>query len=475
MSSDFTAIMALHFFNTLTKKLEEFVPIKKGHVTMYNCGPTVYSTAHIGNFSAYLMADLIRRYLEYKGLKVKQVMNITDVGHLVADQDSGEDKMEKAAREEKIDPWAIARKYEEIFHADRRKLRIKDAFAYPHATETVKEQVAIIEDLLKKDFAYETDDGVYFDVTHFKNYGKLSGNSLDQVLAGARVDVNEHKKHPADFALWKKCVGENEHHIMRWPSPWGEGFPGWHIECSAMSMMHLGSQIDIHTGGEDNIFPHHECEIAQSEAHTGKQFANYWLHRKHILVDGEKMSKSKKNFYTISDIEAKGFDALAFRFAMLSSHYRQSTNFSWKLLEDATKNRERIQSFIDELLSDPFAGPDDSIMTYRKRFEDFMDDDLNVSGALSVIFDLLHDVRKDRSLFSSEVVLAFLTGANMLFDVFHFEKSHLTAEITEKISQREKARAEKDFALSDTLRDELLDLGIEVKDTPEGMKWRKIS
>jgi cysteinyl-tRNA synthetase len=464
--------MALQIYNTLTKKNEVFEPLKKGVVTMYNCGPTVYSTAHIGNFASYLMADLIRRYLEYKGLEVKQVMNITDVGHLTSDSDTGEDKMEKAAREEKLDPYEIARKYEELFQKDRKKLRIKDAMEYPRATEHISEQIEIVKKLVDDGVAYETSDGIYFDVTKFPKYGKLSGNKLEDLESGARVEINEDKKHPADFALWKKCVGENENHIMRWESPWGDGFPGWHIECTAMSMKYLGESIDIHTGGEDNTFPHHECEIAQSESFTGKPFVKYWLHRKHILVDGEKMSKSKGNFYVLRDLEDKGYSPIAFRYAMMSIHYRQQANFTFKSLEDAQKSIDKLQEFVFEIKEKSLQSEKDETDSYRKKFEEFLDDDLNVSGALSVVFDLMKDVRNDSSRFSSDKLLDFLKDFNSIFDVLSFEDQILTEDIEKKIKEREDARKNKDFEKSDRIRDELLKEGIELMDTPDGVTWR---
>ena len=247
----------IKLYNTYTNKLEVFKPINGKEVKMYNCGPTVYSYAHIGNFSSYLMADLLRRYLEYSGYKVKQVKNITDVGHLVADADDGEDKMEKAAREQKKDPYVIARFYEKVYIEDENKMNILEPFIRPRATEHINEMIHMIEVLMKKGYAYETEDGIYFDITKFKDYGKLSGNTLDKLHIGARVEINDKKKHPYDFALWKKLVFNNKYHIMKWDSPWGEGFPGWHIECSAMARKYLGDRIDIHTGGEDNIFPHH--------------------------------------------------------------------------------------------------------------------------------------------------------------------------------------------------------------------------
>ena len=276
--------MSLQLYNTLTKRKEEFRPIEPGRVKMYNCGPTVYSYAHIGNFSSFLMADLLRRYLEYSGFDVDQVMNITDVGHLTEDDVAdarGEDKLEKAARERRLDPWQIAREFEDAFQEDRRRLNLLDARAYPRATDHVPEMQVMISELLDLGFAYLAADQVYFEIAKFPRYGELSGNTLEQLVAGARVEEDPNKRSPLDFTLWKR----DPKHIMKWDSPWGEGFPGWHIECSAMSRKYLGDEIDIHTGGEDNIFPHHECEIAQSCRGTDAIFSRYWLHRRHILVE----------------------------------------------------------------------------------------------------------------------------------------------------------------------------------------------
>src|SRR3972149_2047156 len=291
--------MTLKLYNTYSKKLEEFTPIEDGKVKMYNCGPTVYSHPHIGNFRSFIFADVLHRYLEYSGYKVTQVMNITDVGHLTLDDvEAGEDKLEAAAKREKKDPYQIAEFYMNEFFELAKLLNLLPAYKYPRATEHIKEQITLAEELIKKSYAYVVGGNVYFDVTKFAKYGKLSGNTLTQLKAGARIEVNTEKRNPMDFALWKN----DPKHIMQWDSPWGKGFPGWHLECSAMSMEYLGETIDIHTGGEDNIFPHHESEIAQSESATGKQFVRYWLHCRHLLVDGKKMSKSEGNFYSVQDI-----------------------------------------------------------------------------------------------------------------------------------------------------------------------------
>ena len=299
--------MPLTLYNTFSKALEPFQPLKPGEVKMYNCGPTVYDYAHIGNFRSYVFADLLRRYLEYRGLAVWQVMNITDVGHMVADAEEGEDKVEASAKEQKKTPWEIAQFYTEAFLEDAKRLGFKEPMKRPKATEHVAEMVGMVKTLLEKGYAYESSGSVYFDVRKFKRYGKLSGNTLRRLKAGARKEPAPGKRYPLDFALWIKKPG----HLMQWDSPWGKGYPGWHIECSAMAMRYLGERIDIHTGGEDNIFPHHEAEIAQSEGATGRKFASYWLHVRHLLVNGEKMSKSLGNFFTLRDLLAKGHEPAA--------------------------------------------------------------------------------------------------------------------------------------------------------------------
>jgi cysteinyl-tRNA synthetase len=482
----------MKLYNTLTNKLEEFTPLSEGKVLMYNCGPTVYNYAHIGNFSSYLMADLLRRYLEYKGYDVKQVMNITDVGHLVSDADSGEDKMEKAAREQKLDPLEIARKFETAFHEDRQKLHIKDAHEYPRASEYIQEQLEMIKTLQEKGIAYETSDGIYFDVSQFPEYGKLSNNKLEDLNAGARIEVDEEKRNPADFALWKKCVGENSNHILRWDFKTGkrisdltsqisdlDGFPGWHIECSAMASKLLGKVIDIHTGGEDNIFPHHECEIAQSCAVSGeKYFAKYWVHKRHIFVDGEKMSKSKGNFYTMSDLEDKGFSPLAYRYLILSIHYRQNTNFSFKGLEDAQKLIDRLQNFLESLQESTDEGEDLNIQKYREQFENAMDDDLNTSGALASVFELVKEgntiLTKSAGIKNRLDVLRFLRDFDRVFAVLKWDlEEPKNPQIEILVKERDEARNKKDFQKADEIRDQLNELGVEVMDKDGKTIWRK--
>jgi cysteinyl-tRNA synthetase len=490
----------LSLYNTLTKQEEEFVPLKRGAVTMYSCGPTVYGRPHIGNYSSYLMADLVRRWLETgHGFTVRHVKNITDVGHLVADADTGEDKVEKEARrfaEEKRgkgavvtmeDVLAVAAMYTDQFIEDEHALKILEATERPRASLYVPQMIVMIEKLLADKHAYETDDGVYFDVGTFKDYGQLSGNTLDKLNAGARVAVDEQKKHPADFALWKKCVGHNASHVLRWPSPWGEGFPGWHIECSAMSSALLGERIDLHTGGEDNIFPHHECEIAQSECSSHKKpFVRHWLHKRHIDLAGGKMSKSLGNVIGIPDIVAKGYSPLDLRYYLLSVHYRTNLKFSFEGLDAARKVRLKIVEWIDDLRSQsvkavprPSTVKEEVFLGHALRFTEAMDGDLNTPAALAEIFGAMNTyyVVCAKNMFFKEDARSFLAFADLIertFGCFAPEELVLPANVQALLSERAAARTKKDFKSSDGLRDQLTQLGYEVRDEGAQQKVRKM-
>ena len=478
--------MPLKLYNSLKKQEEEFIPQEKGVVTMYTCGPTVYGRPHIGNYSSFLMADLLRRWLEVQGHTVKHVKNITDVGHLVADGDEGEDKVVKEAKKEKIDPLSVARKYTEMYLEDEHALNILEPMARPKATEYIEQMKGMIDDLLKKKIAYVTEDGIYFDVTSFPQYGELSGNTLENLSAGARVDINEDKKHPADFALWKFCVGPNAHHVLRWPSPGTnnpEGFPGWHIECSAMSRSLLGDTIDIHTGGEDNIFPHHECEIAQSESVTGeKPFVRMWLHKRRIDMGEEKMSKSLGNVLSIPDILEKGYAAMDLRYFLLSVHYRTRLKFTWKGMDDSKKARQKIVEWMHEIETRDVSDDCDHAQheELAKLYGDFreaMNSDLNTPAALAAIFELMAWSRNLKNMCEDtkgELMMA-ITFIRHTFGCFEPEtKSDIPSAIQSLLDARERARANKDFAESDRLRDEIATHGYEVKDTGEGQKVRHI-
>lgn len=450
---------------------------------MYTCGPTVYGRPHIGNYSSFLMADLLRRWLEVgHKFTVKYAKNITDVGHLVADADTGEDKIQREAEKEKVDPLAIAKRYTAMYLEDEKALNILEPSWRPRATEYIKEMLTMTKTLMKNGNAYETDDGVYFSVESFKDYGKLSGNTLDKLNAGARVTVDEAKRHPADFALWKKCVGSNGHHLLRWSFTTGErtatigddassGFPGWHIECSAMSSALLGEQIDIHTGGEDNIFPHHECEIAQSECCSGKQFVKLWLHKRRIDLQGEKMSKSLGNVLSIPDIIAKGYSPLDVRFYFLSVHYRTNLKFSFDGLDNARKARLKIVEWMENVQN---AKPGISakvlvagVQVFQDQFQHAMDEDLNTSGALAEIFNAMNSYYSASPFDQDELnqFLAFIQKVRDTFGCFEPEAMSIPADVQTLLDARALARQNKDFKESDRLRDEMKKLGYEVRDT----------
>lgn len=486
--------MSLYLYDSLAKKERELVPLEPGVVRMYTCGPTVYGRPHIGNYSSFLMADLLRRWLEAgHGLKVIHVKNITDVGHLVRDADTGEDKIEKQAKEEHgtvtmESVLKVARTYEAQYLEDEAALNLVEPEHRPRATEYVSQMKEMTESLLKSGHAYVTDDGIYFDITSPTPtpYGALSGNSVDSLSAGARVDVNEAKRNPADFALWKFCVGQNEHHVLRWQSPRGpagetyaEGFPGWHIECSAMSRTLLGDTLDVHTGGEDNIFPHHECEIAQSECVTGKPFVKLWIHKRRIDLAGEKMSKSLGNVITIPYILEKGLSPLDLRFYFLSVHYRTNLKFSWEGLEEAHHVRRGIMEWMEK------GGAGESVPAVKpghplpevtvamvtdleRQFDAAMDQDLNVSAALAAVHACKRLTNFAASLPAPETREAlekFIKKIRHTFGCFDAQAQSIPADIQQLIDARAAARAAKDFAASDRLRAEIETKGYEVRDT----------
>lgn len=475
--------MAIRFYNTMTKKKETFTALNANEVTMYNCGPTVYFYIHIGNARAFLFADTLRRWLEYRGYRVKQVMNITDVGHMTADADidsaKGEDKMEKEAKKEKKDPWQIADFYTKAFLDDVRVLKVEEPFARPRATETIEEMIDLIQKLIDNGHAYLVGNNVYYDVTTFPTYGRLSGNTIDQLKAGARLEVNEEKRNAFDFALWI----HDPKHIMQWDSPWGKGYPGWHVECSAMSMKYLGSTIDIHTGGEDNIFPHHECEIAQSEGANKCQFVRYWMHTRFLMVDGEKMSKSRGNFFTVKDILDKGYTPLALRYSMINSQYRTPMNFTFESLKAAEETIEKIKQFIINLGNSGKGDENDKIdgilaIAY-KDIEKAMDDDLNTPQALAAVFDAINKISKLMEIGVNEEnkkhVQKFVDDVEKIFGIIpEIKEQHLSAEERSLIEKREDARKKHDYKESDSLRERLKKKGIILEDTPNGAKWKRV-
>ena len=471
--------MTLTVHNTLSRRKEAFRTHEPGVVRMYNCGPTVYGRAHIGNFRSYLFADTLRRWLEYRGYEVRQVMNITDVGHLTDDADDGEDKIEAQARREGRDPWQISRHFTEIFFADLAALGCRKAMVYPRASEHVPEMLAIIDGLVAKGLAYQVGGDVYFEVARFPGYGRLSGNRVEELDAGARIEVREEKRHPADFALWKS----DPHHLMKWPSRYGpDGFPGWHIECSAMAMKHLGPRIDVHTGGEDNIFPHHECEIALSEGLTGEPFSTYWMHAKFLQVDGGKMSKSLGNVWSLDDVRAKGFEPRVLRYALIRGHYRQPLNFTWDILGESRAALENLDDLVVRLRraaggEGASASADDGleeVADAREEFEAAMDDDLNTPRALSALHKLrTHALEGRLGQSAAAAALQLVQKANAVLGVIRTEEEVLERDVVEAIERRQAARQRKDFAESDRIRDELLAKGIVLEDGPKGVTWRR--
>ncbi len=458
---------------------------------MYTCGPTVYGRPHIGNYSSFLLADLLRRWLEAgHGMKVTHVKNITDVGHLTGDDAAdadGVDKIEGQADLEGLEGldgvMAIVKKYSDQYLEDEKALNFREPEHRPRATETIPEMIAMTERLVEKGHAYETEDGVYFDVTTFPDYGKLSGNTVENLCSGARITVDAKKKNPADFALWKKCVDTNANHILHWESPWGKGFPGWHIECSCMSEKFLGQQFDIHTGGEDLIFPHHECEIAQSVCSgDGKtQHVRFWLHKRFIDMGDTKMSKSLGNVLTLPDIEAMGFSPLDLRYYLLSVHYRTNLKFTQKGLEDAHKARRKIMEWmreVEQAPSPPYGHPSPESgeglgvgAEWIKKFTEAMDSDVNTPAALAVVFDAMAWSRNEGMLSACGSLVHIIKET---FGCFDGQLEDIPQNVLDLAAKREQARADKDFAASDQLRDEIIKLGYEVKDTPDGQKLNKL-
>ncbi|MBI4143842.1 cysteine--tRNA ligase [Candidatus Woesearchaeota archaeon] len=457
----------LRFFNTLTGKKQAFKPIKKSEVGMYTCGPTVYDYAHIGNYRTFLFEDILRRYLKYKGYKVTQVMNLTDV----------DDKIIKKCDEQKIGLKEFTEKYTKAFFEDLDALNIQRAEYYPRATEFIARMVEITNMLLKKRIAYKTEDGIYYKITRFKKYGKLSKVEVKSLEAGAsgRMRTDEYaKENVQDFALWKYWTKEDGE--VFWETELGKGRPGWHIECSAMSTHFLGEQFDIHTGGVDNMFPHHENEIAQSEAAFGKKFVNYWLHSEHLLVEGQKMSKSLGNFYTLRGLLAKGYHGQTIRYALMSAHYKQKLNFSFMSLDSSKNAIERLKEFVRRL--DVAEGKQNPKITKitdkaKKNFEKAMDDDLEISKALAAVFELVNKVNKeiDKNGLNIDDSLELKKTMNEFDSVLGLgllEKEELDEEIIKLAAQREEARKQKEFAKADRIREEIKKKGYIIDDTDKG-------
>ncbi|EHK2328946.1 cysteine--tRNA ligase [Clostridium perfringens] len=462
-------------YNTLNKKKEEFIPLTPGEVKMYVCGPTVYNFFHIGNGRTFIVFDTIRRYFEYRGFKVDFVQNFTDI----------DDKMIKKANEEGTTVKKIGDTYIKEYYQDADALNIERATVNPRATEFIGEIIKFVKGLVDKGYAYEVDGDVYFSTKKFEGYGKLSGQNIEDLQSGARISVDERKKDPMDFAIWKaQKPGE-----PAWNSPWGMGRPGWHIECSCMAKKLLGETIDIHAGGSDLKFPHHENEIAQSEALTGEPFARYWLHSAFVNVNNEKMSKSLNNFFTAREILER-YDADVIRFLMLSAHYRQQLNFSEDLLESAKASVERIynaignlENLIDEVSREEMNEEEksylESLNKYKEKYIEKMDDDFNTADAITAIFDLIKDTNTNITIDSSKELaqkaLELIRELGAPLGMFQKStKGNLEEEIEALIAKRQQARKDRDFALADKIRDELKDRGIVLEDTPQGVRWKMI-
>ena len=465
----------MRFYNTLTRKKEEFKPLEKGVVRIYTCGPTVYDYAHIGNFRTYVFQDLLRRWLEYRGYKVIQVMNITDV----------DDKTIRGARREGISLKEYTERYIKAFFEDIKTLNIEKAEYYPKATEHIKEMVELIKKLLEKGYAYKAEDGsTYYDISKFKEYGKLSKIKIEELKPGARVKADQYAKEEArDFALWK--AWDEEDGDVYWETELGKGRPGWHIECSAMALKYLGETIDIHSGGVDLIFPHHENEIAQSEAVTGKPFARFWLHSEHLMVEGRKMAKSLGNFYTLRDLLKMGYSPKAIRFLLLSTHYRQQLNFTFEALKAAEKTIERLQIFMERLKEANGTGCgkqiDKLMEKVKEEFETALDDDLDINTALASLFEFIREVNKliDENKLSKQearMVRELMLKFDKVLGVIGEEEKEegLPKEIMELIRKREEARKRKEWETADQIREKLREMGIIIEDTPTGTKWRRV-
>jgi cysteinyl-tRNA synthetase len=494
--------MGLKLYNSLTRRLEEFKPINEGRVGIYVCGPTVYGHAHLGHAKSYVSFDILVRYLRYLGYNVTYVQNITDVGHLTDDADQGEDKIAKAAAKVHKHPMALAELYTRSYFEDMDKLNNARPDISPRASGHIVEQIELVKALIDKRFAYKANGSVYFNVSKFADYGKLSGRNVEDMLAGARVEVSVEKKHPADFALWKKA---ETNHIMQWPSPWGQGFPGWHLECSVMSTKYLGQPFDIHGGGMENQFPHHECEIAQAEAATGKQFVKYWLHNNMVTVDGQKMGKSLGNFITLKQVFAdsaepkheklsKKYDALAVRQFILTSHYRSTLDFSDEALHAAQSGFDKLTDAVKAVRKQAKNAPngpiDDKAASRLKemkdKFESAMNDDLNTSIALSVMFELVNLANEQ---IAKGATGETLTAIDNIFtklggDVLGIVKEQyqqqgqgdeamLDKVVNVLIEERKAAKQKKDFTTADALRKKIEEIGIVLEDKPGGITcWR---
>ena len=481
----------LHIYNTLSREKEEFKPIKEGFVGIYVCGPTVYGDPHLGHAKSYVSFDVVIRYLRYLGYNVRYVQNITDVGHLTDDADQGEDKLEKQAAIEKLEPMEIAEKYTYNYFRDMDALGVQRPDISPRATGHIIEQIEMVKKLLKNGHAYETDGNVYFDVSSDEDYGKLSGRDVEDQESGARIETASDKRSPEDFALWKKA---DDGHIMKWPSPWGKGYPGWHVECSAMSTKYLGEHFDIHGGGMDNQFPHHECEIAQSEGAFNKPFTNYWMHNNMVTLEGQKMGKSLGNAISLHeffsgdhDLLNRAWDPQIIRFFLLQSHYRSTTDFSEDALSGAENGLRSLQEMINTITNAEDGSADAyDLETLKNSLESKLNDDFNTAQAIAVLFEELKSIRKQINSGDipenigdiKEFLKNFVDGVLGLWpqkgdSSAGDDKTKQLIELL--INIRNNARHEKNFELSDTIRDRLEELNIKLMDSPEGTDYKIVN
>ena len=459
--------MDIYFYNTLHKQKELFKPLKNGEATIYSCGPTVYKDATIGNMRTYLLNDTLRRILKYNGYHLKHVMNITDVGHLVSDGDEGEDKMIKSAREEHKSPLEIANYYTNLFLRDLERLNIETPEVICRATDHIKEMLEMVKKIMENGYAYETSTAIYFDVSKLDKYGILSGIDLNNQKAGARVEVDPEKRNPYDFALWIKAP---ENHLMKWDSPWGPSYPGWHIECSAMSTKYLGEEFDIHTGGIDLVPTHHENEIAQNKGACGKIPAHYWIHGEYLLVDGGKMSKSLGNVYLVDDIMKKGYSPLAYRLFNFSCHYRGKLNFTWDGIESASASLSRLKEGYEKHLNATEEVSDEIINDLEDRFHKAINDDMNMPLALSVVWETVKLKNKSKKI--AELLKKFDTVLGINIDETK-KSEEIPQDVLDLLDKRNQARANKNWEESDKLRDIIFEKGYIVKDTKSGTELVK--
>ena len=458
--------MDIYFYNTLTKQKDLFKPIEEGKVKIYSCGPTVYKDATIGNMRTNLLNDTLRRILKYNGYELKHVMNITDVGHLVSDGDEGEDKMLKSAREEHKSPLEIAEHYTKLFFRDLERLNIETPEVVCKATDHIKEMLEMVQKIMKNGYAYETSTAIYFDVSKLDKYGILSGINLNDQKAGARVDIDPEKRNPYDFALWIKAPAN---HLMKWDSPWGPSYPGWHIECSAMSTKYLGEEFDIHTGGIDLVPTHHENEIAQNKGACGKNPAHYWIHGEYLLINGGKMSKSLGNTYLIDDIIAKGYSPLAYRLFNYSCHYRGKLNFTWEGIESANTSLIRLREGYQKHLNGNSDVSDEIIADMENRFHQAINDDMNMPLALSVVWEAVKYPEKSPKI--AQLLKKFDTVLGIKID--EVQETKIPQEILDLVEERKQARSDKNWSESDRLRDLIAEKGYIVKDTKDGTEVLK--